>query len=316
METIKKFIDFAGPAVYAVMFLLAGWMVYKAGWQNLSLNLGEVKYHGWGVIPVMITAIALVVSYFSGPVLNFGDFSRYCKDFQAVKRGNFWGLPVNFLAFSLVTVVTTSATLPVFGKLITDPVETVSKIDSVTAVLIGAITFCIATVGINIVANFVSPAFDFSNIAPSKISWRAGGMIAAVGSVFITPWNLFNNPAIIHYTLDTLACAIGPIYGILLVDYYFVKRREIVVEDLYTMSPQGRYWFKGGVNMRAVYALIPAAIVAFICTVVPQLKVLADFSLFVGAAMASILYRFLMANHAAAPEKLADRTTETSLEKA
>jgi nucleobase:cation symporter-1, NCS1 family len=316
METIKKFIDFAGPAVYAVMFLLAGWMVYKAGWQNLSLNLGEVKYHGWGVIPVMITAIALVVSYFSGPVLNFGDFSRYCKDFQAVKRGNFWGLPVNFLAFSLVTVVTTSATLPVFGKLITDPVETVSKIDSVTAVLIGAITFCIATVGINIVANFVSPAFDFSNIAPSKISWRAGGMIAAVGSVFITPWNLFNNPAIIHYTLDTLACAIGPIYGILLVDYYFVKRREIVVEDLYTMSPQGRYWFKGGVNMRAVYALIPAAIVAFICTVVPQLKVLADFSLFVGAAMASLLYRFLMANHAAAPEKLADTTTGTSLEKA
>jgi cytosine/uracil/thiamine/allantoin permease len=65
---------------------------------------------------MMITAIALVISYFSGPVLNFGDFSRYCKDFQAVKRGNFWGLPVNFLAFSLVTVVTTSATLPVFGK--------------------------------------------------------------------------------------------------------------------------------------------------------------------------------------------------------
>jgi NCS1 family nucleobase:cation symporter-1 len=221
---------------------------------------------------------------------------------------------VNFLAFSLVTVVTTSATLPVFGKLITDPVETVSKIDSVTAVLIGAITFCIATVGINIVANFVSPAFDFSNIAPSKISWRAGGMIAAVGSVFITPWNLFNNPAIIHYTLDTLACAIGPIYGILLVDYYFVKRREIVVADLYTMSPQGRYWFKGGVNMRAVCALVPAAIVAFICTVVPQLKVLADFSLFVGAAVASSLYRFLMANHAAAT--LAETTTGTSLEKA
>jgi NCS1 family nucleobase:cation symporter-1 len=313
MNTIKKFIDFAGPAVYVVMFLLAGWMVYKAGWQNLSLNLGEVKYHGWGVIPVMITAIALVVSYFSGPVLNFGDFSRYCKDFHAVKRGNFWGLPVNFLAFSLVTVVTTSATLPVFGKLITDPVETVSKIDSAMAVLIGAVTFVIATVGINIVANFVSPAFDFSNAAPNKISWRAGGMIAAVGSVFITPWNLFNNPAIIHYTLDTLACAIGPIYGILLVDYYFVKRRKIVVEDLYSMSTEGRYWFKGGVNLRAVYALVPAAIFAFLCTIVPGLKMVADFSLFVGAALAAVLYRSFMAKHAATSEKPVTATPDTGL---
>jgi NCS1 family nucleobase:cation symporter-1 len=81
------------------------------------LDLSAVKYHGWEVVPVMITAIALVVSYFSGPMLNFGDFSRY----GAVKRGNFWGLPVNFLAFSLVTVITTAATQPVFGKIITDP---------------------------------------------------------------------------------------------------------------------------------------------------------------------------------------------------
>ncbi len=75
------------------------------------MNLGGVKYHGMEVVPVMITAISLVVSYFSGPMLNFGDFSRYCKSYRSVKRGNFWGLPVNFLAFSLVTVVTTAATL-------------------------------------------------------------------------------------------------------------------------------------------------------------------------------------------------------------
>jgi NCS1 family nucleobase:cation symporter-1 len=127
-------------------------------------------------------------------MLNFGDFSRYAKDFHSVKRGNFWGLPVNFLGFSLLTVVTTSATLPVFGKLITDPVETVSHIDSTFAMLLGAFTFMTATIGINIVANFVSPAFDFSNVAPKYISWRTGGMIAAVASIFITPWNLYNHP--------------------------------------------------------------------------------------------------------------------------
>ncbi len=79
MEMIKKFVDFAGPAVYLVMFLLTGWMLYKGGIQGLKLNLTEVKYRGWDAIPMMITAIALVAGYYAGPVLNFGDFTRYCK---------------------------------------------------------------------------------------------------------------------------------------------------------------------------------------------------------------------------------------------
>jgi NCS1 family nucleobase:cation symporter-1 len=290
METIKKFIDFAGPAVYIVMFILAGYMVIRAGVSNIGLNLGAVKYHGWAALPVMITAISLVVSYFSGPMLNFGDFSRYCRSFSSVRRGNFWGLPVNFLAFSLVTVITTSATLPVFGHLITDPVETVSRIDEPFAVVLGALTFMIATIGINIVANFVSPAFDFSNVAPKHISWRAGGMLAAVASVFITPWNLFNNPAVIHYTLDVLGSFIGPLYGVLIVDYFLVKRQQVAVDDLYSMSPDGRYWYSGGINWRAVGALLPAALLAVACVMIPGLDGLANFSWFIGVGLGALFY--------------------------
>jgi NCS1 family nucleobase:cation symporter-1 len=91
-------------------------------------------------------------------------------------------------------VVTAAATQPVFGELITDPVETVARLDSTFAVVLGALTFMIATVGINIVANFVSPAFDFSNVNPQRISWRMGSMTAAVGSVLLTPWNLYSSP--------------------------------------------------------------------------------------------------------------------------
>src|SRR6476620_11636534 len=252
MESIRKFIDFCGPAVYVVMFLLCGYLIYKAGWGAIDLNLGEVTYTGLDSVPVMLGAIALVVSYFSGPMLNFGDFSRYGKSFDAVKKGNFWGLPINFIFFSLLTVVTTAATLPVFGELITDPVHTVGRIDSTTAVVIGALTFMIATIGINIVANFVSPAFDFSNVAPQHISWRTGGMIAAVGSVFLTPWNLYNNPEVIHYTLDVLGSFIGPLFGILIADYYIVRKQRIDVDALYTMSPKGEYWYSGGYNPKAI----------------------------------------------------------------
>lgn len=294
MNAIKKFIDFAGPAVYVVMFLLAIYITVRAG-GRISLNLAEVKYTGTAAIFPMITAIALVVSYFSGPMLNFGDFSRYGQSFDQVKRGNFWGLPINFLLFSLVTVITTSGTLPVFGRLITDPIAIVGQIDNTLAVVLGAFTFVTATIGINIVANFVSPAFDFSNVAPKYISWRTGGFIAATASIFITPWNLFNNPDVIHFTLDALASFIGPLFGILLVDFYLVKRRMIDVDSLYIADARSRYWYKNGWNMTAVYALIPAVLVGLLITFIPSLKGLANFAWFTGAGLGALFYYLLSA---------------------
>ncbi|HTJ32589.1 MAG TPA: NCS1 family nucleobase:cation symporter-1 [Dactylosporangium sp.] len=285
METIRKFIDFCGPAVYVVMVVLAGYLIYKAGWGGIDLKLGDVKYHGFDALPVMLGAIALVVSYFSGPMLNFGDFSRYGRSFGAVRTGNLLGLPVNFLAFSILVVVTSSLTIPIFGELITDPVQTVARIDSTFAIVLGALTFTIATIGINIVANFISPAFDFSNVSPQRISWRAGGMIAAVGSVLITPWNLYNNPDVIHYTLEILGAAIGPLFGVLIADYYLVRRQRVDVDAMFSMSPDGPYWYRRGYNPPALIATGIGAVVAVVpvlWTHGPGMHTTAQYSWFIG----------------------------------
>ena len=276
MDSIRKFIDWAGPAVYVVMVALAIYLVAKAGWSNINFTLGTVKFTGLAALPTMLSAISLVVAYFSGPLLNFGDISRYGKSMEAVKKGNFWGLPVNFTFFSLLTVVCAAATVPVYGELITDPVQTVGRIDNTFAIILGALTFATATVGINIVANFISPAFDFSHVAPQKISWRMGGMIAAIGSVLITPWNLYSNPTMIHYTLDVLGAFTGALFGILVVDYYLVKKRRVDVDELYTMSAGGRYWYSNGVNPRAVWATVIGGAVALAVMFLPG-------SFFVGA---------------------------------
>ncbi|WP_028937070.1 NCS1 family nucleobase:cation symporter-1 [Pseudonocardia spinosispora] len=293
METIRKFIDFCGPAVYVVMFVLAGYLIHRAGWSAIDLSLGEVRYTGWASVPVMMGAIALVVSYFSGPMLNFGDFSRYGRSFAAVKRGNFLGLPVNFLVFSILVVVTTSLTLPIFGELITDPVETVARIDSTLAIVLGALTFTIATIGINIVANFISPAFDFSNANPQRISWRAGGMIAAVGSVLITPWNLYNSPEVIHYTLETLGAFIGPLFGVLIADYYLVRKQKVVVDDLFTMSPTGRYFYRKGYHPQAIIATVVGAVLAVIPVLWsngPGMKTVVQYTWFIGMLVGLAVY--------------------------
>lgn len=292
MEMIRKFIDYAGPAVYVVMVVMCLYMLTKVHW-DINLNLSPKTLSGGTLLAAMLAAIASVVSYFSGPMLNFGDFSRYAKDFGSIKKGNFLGLPINFIMFSLLTVLTAAATVPLYGELITDPIKTVQKIDSTFAIVLGGFTFVVATIGINIVANFVSPAFDFSNVAPRRISWRTGGMIAAVASIFITPWNLFNNPAVIHYTLDVLGAFIGPLYGVLVVDFYLVKRGRLAVDDLYTVSPSGAYWYRDGVNWRAVAALLPAALIAVLCVMVPTLTGAANFSWFIGAALGALFYRAL-----------------------
>jgi NCS1 family nucleobase:cation symporter-1 len=279
------------------MFMLCGYLLVKSHW-HISLNLSSQHLTGWSVVTTMLSAIALVVSYFSGPMLNFGDFSRYTKSFEAIKRGNLLGLPVNFLVFSVLTVVTAAATVPVFGALITDPVTTVSKIDSTFAIVLGALTFTTATIGINIVANFISPAFDFSNVSPQKISWRMGGMIAAVGSVLLTPWNWYANDQAIHYTLGVLGALIGPLFGVLIADYYLIRKQHVVVDDLFTMSETGRYWYRNGFNPDAVLATSIAGAVSIAAVILPKLLDsglwISDYSWFIGCGIGFGAY-FLIA---------------------
>lgn len=293
MDLIRKVIDWSGPAIYLAMFALCIYLVQLAGWENIKFNLSSQELVGWDAITQMIIATALVAGYFAGPTLNFSDFSRYCTSYKDLKIGNILGLPVNFILFSLFSVIIVSASIPVFGEMITDPVETVKRLDSGMITVLGALTFICATVGINIVANFVAPAFDFSNVAPQKISFKMGGFIAAFGSVLLMPWNLFNNPEVIHYTVDVLAAMIGPLYGIIIADYYFVKKGKVDIDSLYSESPQGEYWYENGFNKKSIYALIISGTLAIVATfVIPGL---ANYALFIGGISAAFIYRILMA---------------------
>ncbi|MCW2784056.1 MAG: nitrate reductase [Marmoricola sp.] len=296
MEMIRKFIDFAGPAVYAVMLLMCGYMLFKVHF-HINLNLSTHQLSGWSLIWGLTAAVASVVAYFSGPMLNFGDFSRYAGSFESVKKGNLLGLPINFIAFSLLTVLTASATVPLYGHLITDPIETVQKIDSTFAILLGGFTFVVATIGINIVANFISPAFDFSHVNPQKISWRMGGMIAAVGSVLVTPWNWYSNDNAIFWTLGILGALIGPLFGILIADFYAIRQQKINVDELFTMSPDGEYWYSNGYNPAAVKAVIASGVVSLGSVIIPKtmhiVTWLPSYSWFVGCGAGYLAYLVL-----------------------
>jgi len=292
METIRRFQDWAGPAVWVVMLLLTLYILTRAQW-NISLDLpGGVAT--WGTTHAWLSAVALTVTYFSTLMLNFCDFSRFAPSRRAVRTANLLGLPLNFIAFSVVSVVVTAGTFQVYGKYIYDPVEVVGRMDSLVVLLLGAVTFTVATLGINVVANFVSPAYDLANLAPSKINFKRGGLISAGIALVITPWNLFNNPNVINLFLGGLGALLGPLFGIIIVDYFVLRGQHVVVSDLF--REDGHYSYTNGWNRKALLSFAIAAVPSLICALVPAFAAASPFSWFVGAGISSAVHYLISRN--------------------
>ncbi len=296
METIRRFIDFCGPIVYLVMFVLAGWMIWKTGLSSFSMQLSDKQSTGLETIGLMAGAAMLIVAYFAALLLNFGDFSRFAKSEAAMKRGNFWGLPVNFIVFALITVIVTGGSMQVFGEAIMDPVLIVERINNPVATIVGSITFIVATMGINIVANFVSPAYDIANLAPQKIDFRMGGLITSILSVLVCPWLFVSSPHAITVFVSIFGAVLGPMFGIMVADYYRVKRQTIVLDDLYTLSPSGSLYFDGGWNRKALVALGLSGALSIGLALAGAFGLMpnvGDWGWLIGASGGALLYRAL-----------------------
>jgi NCS1 nucleoside transporter family len=154
--------------------------------------------------------------------------------------------------FSIITVIVTAGTLQVFGEAIMDPVLIVERIGNPVVVAIGSVTFIAATMGINIVADFVSPAYDIANLHPEKIDFRLGGLITSILSVMVCPWLFVASRTLF---VSIFGAALGPLFGVIMADYYLVKRQIVTVNELYSMSPTGPYFYDRGWNRNAVIAL-------------------------------------------------------------
>lgn len=296
METIRKFIDFCGPVVYLVMFALAIWIVSQTGLSSLSLQLAVAPASMASAAGLMANAAILIVAYFAALLLNFGDFARFTESEKSMKTGNFLGLPVNFLVFALVTVIVTAGTVQVFGEAIMDPVKIVEKIGNPIVVVIGSVTFIVATMGINIVANFVSPAYDIVNLYPEKIDFRLGGLIASILSVLVCPWLFVSSPQAITVFVAIFGAALGPLFGAIIADYYLVKREDISVSSLYSMSDSGEYFYDKGWNRNAVLAFVFASLLSIGLALLGAYGIIADvgnWGWLIGASAAGFLYRLL-----------------------
>jgi NCS1 family nucleobase:cation symporter-1 len=274
-----------------------GWILYHAGLDSLNLTLGGEVLSGTEQLLGMGNATLLVVSYFAALLLNFGDFSRFAKSERQMKIGNFLGLPVNFIVFAIITVIVTSGSTKVFGTMIMDPVEIVSRIDNKLAVAIGSVTFVIATMGINIVANFVSPAYDIANLFPKHVDFKRGGLIASILAVLVCPWIFVDSPKAITIFVSVFGAVLAPMYGVMMADYYIVKKQVVKAAELYTMSPGGRFYYDGGWNRVGLVALLVSGFISVGWEISTQLlRVLPanNFGWLIGAVSGAVIYVVLM----------------------
>jgi NCS1 family nucleobase:cation symporter-1 len=225
--------------------------------------------------------------------LNIPDFTRFARSQRQQAIGQALALPTTMTLYSLIGILVTSATVVIYGTAIWDPVQLLSRFHSPVAVVISLVAILLATLNVNIGANVVSPANDFSNLSPRRISFRTGGAITCFMGIALMPWKLLASyKTFILGWLGGYAAFLGPVAGIMICDYFLIRGRVLLVDDLYLRA--GAYEYSRGFNWFALAALGAGAATALVGLVVPALRPLYDYSWFVGFTVSFVTYYALM----------------------
>ncbi len=260
MESIRWLEKLSAPFLLLVGVLLMVWAVTKAGGFGPAFAASSPReVTSWAGFGAGLTAM---VGFWATLSLNIPDFSRYAKSQKDQIIGQAIALPTTMAFYSFVGIVVTGATVVIFGEAIWDPVQVVGKIGNKWLSVLALVVLAVATLSTNIAANVVSPANDFSNLAPRAISFRTGGMITAIIGILMMPWKLVADPSGYIFTwLIGYGALLGPVAGIMIADYYAIRNKVLDVDHLY--RAQGKYTYTRGFSV--------AGLAAFVLAVLPNL---------------------------------------------
>jgi NCS1 family nucleobase:cation symporter-1 len=293
IETIRFLQGISAPFLLLIGLALLLWARSKAGGFGPMLAAPS-KFQTFGeFFRFFIPSLTGVVGFWATVSLNIPDFTRYARSQRDQMIGQALGLPATMTFYSFIGIAVTSATLIIFGQALWDPVAVLSRLGNPFAVVLAMLALLMATLNVNVAANVVSPANDFSNISPRRISFRTGGLITCLVGIAMQPWKLMANyGSYIFGWLVGYSGFLGPIAGVLICDYFIVRKKNLSPQDLYVRG--GQYEYSRGFNWQAIAALAAGAAVAFIGLVVPPLRILYNYAWFVGFAVSFFAYLALM----------------------
>jgi NCS1 family nucleobase:cation symporter-1 len=293
IEYIRFLQGVSAPILLAVGVLLLAWAYHAAGGFGPMLSAPSRFTNFSDFVKFLVPALNGTVGFWATVSLNIPDFTRFARSQRQQMIGQAVGLPTTMTLYSLIGILVTSATVVIYGTAIWDPVQLLSRFHSPVAVIISLLAILLATLNVNIGANVVSPANDFSNLWPRKISFRTGGVITCFMGIALMPWKLLADyKTFILGWLGGYAAFLGPVAGIMICDYFVIRRRVLQLDDLYLRN--GIYEYSGGFNWSALAALAAGAGTALVGLIVPSLRILYDYSWFVGFMISFVVYYVLM----------------------
>jgi len=281
MDLLRKVENWAAPFVLLMTALLVWWALSRAN--GLGPILAQKgKFGSWREFwPVFVPSLTAMIGFWATLSLNMPDFTRFGRNQREQAIGQVLALPTTMTVFAAMGVIITSASAIIYGKAIWDPVELVGRFTDPLIVGISMFTVVVATLSVNIAANVVSPANDFANAFPKFITFSRGGLLAGLIGIAMQPWKLLADPS--GYIFDWLlgySGGLGSIAGVLIADYWIVRQRHLVVDDLYREDGVYERWRWSGI----VATLIGCA-GAWIGLIIPSLRPLYDYAWFVGFAL-------------------------------
>jgi nucleobase:cation symporter-1, NCS1 family len=296
VESIRFLQSFSAPFILFMSFLLLFWMLHKSGGVGPMLSTPSKFKTTGSFLQFFIPSLTAMVGYWATLSLNIPDFTRYAKNQDAQIVGQAFGLPVAMTLYSFIGIAVTSASTVVFGAPIWSPITLLSRFHQPLVAFLGLIALLIATLNVNIGANVVSPSNDFSNLAPRLISFRTGGLITGFLGLAMMPWKLMATfGSYIFGWLVGYSGLLGPVAGIMVADYFLVRRTTLDSYSLYRRG--GAYEYRKGVNPVALVALALGVAAALIGRFVPGVAFLYDYAWFVGFFLSGGLYSLMMLRH-------------------
>jgi NCS1 family nucleobase:cation symporter-1 len=295
IETIKFLEGIGAPFMLGVGLLLLWWITRKAGGLGPVLSTPSKFKTSGEFLHVFVPSLTAMVGFWATVALNIPDFTRYAKSQKAQMTGQALGLPTAMTLYSFIGVAVTSASVVLFGTAIWDPVALLGRFHEPVIASIALVALLIATLNTNVAANVVSPSNDFSNLNPRLISFRTGGLITGVIGILMMPWKLLANAdRYINGWLVGYSGLLGPIAGIMIADYFIVRKRSLSVDALYRRG--GIYEYSSGFNYKALIALALGVCLALVGLRVESLRWLYDYAWFVGFLISAGAYCLLMGN--------------------
>jgi NCS1 family nucleobase:cation symporter-1 len=298
MNLLAKVENWAAPFVLVMTAFLLVWVVWKANGLGYLFHQPDKFKNAGEFMKVFIPSLSAMIGFWATLSLNMPDFTRYGRSQREQMVGQVVALPTTMVAFAAMSVVITSAAVVVFPKMkmseLWDPIKLIGQFDQPWVVAIATFTVVIATLSVNIAANVVSPANDFANAFPKWISFSTGGLITGVAGILMQPWKLLADPSgYIFSWLLGYSGGLGAIGGVLIADYWIIRRTKLKLVDLY--MEKGEYTYFMGWNWRAVFATLFGCALALGGLVIQSLKPLYDYAWFVGFGASAFMYLLLMA---------------------